>query len=204
MGPNASGPSGSTRKGGMETIRSRFDRYRAARIASFMAGYIRPRDTVLDFGAGNMTVAQAVERNLHASVVGVDVLPSTNGKLPFSLYDGRRLPFADDVFDEVYLAFVLHHTRCPREALRECLRVSRGVVIILEDVYRTKAGKYLLSLFDWIGNRPFATDMQLTYNFLSDRGWRKLIRDLDADEVEIRSIRPTPWRPTRHRMYVMK
>lgn len=188
----------------MLTIRSRFDRYRAARIAGFMASYIRPQDTILDFGAGSMDVAHAVERDLHAAVVGVDVLPSSNGRLPFSLYDGRRLPFADGAFDGVYLAFVLHHTRRPRAALRECLRVSSGVVIILEDVFRTRVGRTFLGLFDWIGNRPFTTDMQLTYNFLTDRGWRNLIRELGADVVEIRSVRPTPWRPTRHRMYVVK
>lgn len=186
------------------SMQSRFDSYRAARIAGFMADFIRPRDRILDFGAGSLFVARAVERDLRARVVGVDVLPSQNGSLPFSVYDGKRLPFGQGVFDGCYLAFVLHHTRRPKAALRECLRVSSGVVIVLEDVYRSAAEKLILSMFDWIGNRPFTADMQLTFNFRTDRAWRKLITDLGAELLAIRSVRPIPWRPTRHRMYVIQ
>lgn len=188
----------------MPSIRSTFDSYRASRIAGFLQDFIRPTHSVLDFGAGSMKVAEAVQRDLSAQVIGVDVLRSENGSLPFSLYDGRRLPFRTSTFDGCYLAFVLHHTHRPTIALRECLRVSSGHVIILEDVYRGPAEKLALRFFDWLGNRPFHAEMQLTFNFRTDREWREMISGLGADLVASRSIRPIPWRPTRHRMYVVR
>jgi ubiquinone/menaquinone biosynthesis C-methylase UbiE len=53
--------------------------------------------------------------------------------LPRVLYDGLTLPFADESFDVVLLAFVLHHCPDPLAVLREAVRVSRGRVLVLED-----------------------------------------------------------------------
>lgn len=186
------------------SLQGRFDHFRATRIARFMGPYIQPVHTVLDFGAGNMSVATAVHRELHAQVVGVDVLPVYGSCLPFSVYDGVRLPFGRDTFDHSYVAFVLHHARWPQRALQECLRVTRGFVILLEDIFRTPTGRAALTVFDWIGNRPFSGDMRLPYNFRTDVQWREMIGQLGAELVEVRPVRPNPWRPTAHNMYVIK
>lgn len=185
------------------SLQGRFDHFRATRIARFMGAYIQPAQAVLDFGAGSMSVARAVHRELRAQVVGVDVLPVSGSCLPFSVYDGVRLPFARDTFDHSYVAFVLHHARQPQQALEECLRVTRGFVIILEDIFRTPAGRAALTVFDWIGNRPFSGDMRLPYNFRTDAEWRAVFQQLGGELVDVRPVRPNPWRPTAHRMYVI-
>lgn len=112
-----------------------FDEYRASRIADFLSRFIDPQDTVLDCGCGHMMVARSVRERIGIEIMGIDVINLNHTDLELCIYDGRRLPFADNSFDVAYLAFVLHHTLNPRQVIGECLRVARRSVIVLEDVY---------------------------------------------------------------------
>lgn len=150
-----------------------------------------------------MVVARCVKERIGIEITGVDVINLNYTDLELCIYDGRRLPFADNNFDVVYLAFVLHHTLNPRQVIRECLRVARRWVIVLEDVYRNKLELALLKALDWIGNRPFSSAMSLPYQFKSTREWMMLFQDLGVNVVSQVNVRPLPWRPTRHRMFVV-
>lgn len=181
-----------------------FDEYRASRIADLLSRFIDPQDTVLDCGCGRMMVTRSVGDRIGTEITGVDVINLNHTDLGLCIYDGRKLPFADNSFDITYLAFVLHHTPNPRQVLRECLRVTRRWVIVLEDVYGNKLELALLKILDWIGNRPFSSAMSLPYKFKTAREWIAVFQDLGANVVSYRSIRPLPWRPTRHRMFVVE
>lgn len=54
---------------------------------------------------------------LHAKAYGVEV--------KFFLYDGQKLPFADEVFDYAISVSVLEHTTSPEMYLSEILRVTK-------------------------------------------------------------------------------
>jgi ubiquinone/menaquinone biosynthesis C-methylase UbiE len=95
---------------------------------------IRPGDRVLDVGAGDCRLDLLLQRDPGCEVVPVDVADCNRTELPLTLFDGRRLPFADDSFDVVLLVFVLHHAEDPRAVLMEARRVSRRQVIVFEDV----------------------------------------------------------------------
>ena len=181
-----------------------FDEYRANRIAGFLSRFIDPQDTVLDCGCGHMLVARSITERVGIGIVGVDVINLNHTDLELCISDGRRLPFAGHSFDVTYLAFVLHHTSNPRQVLRECLRVTRRWVIVLEDVYGNKLELVLLKALDWIGNRPFSSAMSFPYRFKTAREWMAVFQDLGANVVSHVSIRPLPWRPTRHRMFVVE
>ena len=51
----------------------------------------------------------------------------------FRVYSGKRLPYKSDIFDLVYSAFVLEHTRNPGNFLNEMIRVCQpgGHIVIL-------------------------------------------------------------------------
>lgn len=102
-----------------------------------------PGATVLDFGCGNgaNTVLFAPDA---ARVVGVDVVrehveqasayarEQSLSNLSYLLYDGRRLPFPDETFDNAVSFEVLEHTVDDRQALAEVHRVMRpGAVLTM-------------------------------------------------------------------------
>ncbi len=57
-------------------------------------------------------------------------------------YDGRRVPFEDNCFDVVLIAFVLHHCEAPEPVLREAARVARHRVVVLEDVNAHRPSRF--------------------------------------------------------------
>lgn len=119
--------------------------------------WIRPHvgapDRVLDLGAGDGFVGEAVARDLGAEVVLADVVDFNRTDLALVLYDGHRLPFADDSFDVTLLTFVLHHAADPDAVLREARRVTRGRVVVLESLVETAWDRRWLPFADRLANR---------------------------------------------------
>jgi ubiquinone/menaquinone biosynthesis C-methylase UbiE len=182
---------------------SGFDDYRARRIADNLTRTIQTKGRVLDCGCGKMAVAKLVSQELGTRVVGVDVISLNNTDLNMCIGDAGRLPFADNSFEAVYAVSVLHHTLQAQTVLKECLRVTRNQLVIVEDVYQNEFELELLKVFDWIGNRPVSAEMHLPFTFRSESQWRRLFKKLGAKVRSVKSIRPVPWRPTRHRMFVL-
>jgi ubiquinone/menaquinone biosynthesis C-methylase UbiE len=181
-----------------------FDRYRAKRIAAYLSNPIAPKKRVLDCGCGKMVISQLLQQDLGVEVVGVDVISVNDTDLDMCLGDASTLPFADNSFDAVYAVSVLHHTTRASRVLQECLRVTKEHLVILEDVYQSQFELTLLKIFDWIGNRPVAAEMPLPFTFRSEAAWLQQFERLGAKVRRVTSIRPVPWRPTRHRMFVLE
>ncbi|MBI5877587.1 MAG: class I SAM-dependent methyltransferase [Chloroflexi bacterium] len=88
---------------------------------------------MLEIGAGDGHVADALRRATGAYLTLVDVVDYNRTPLKLHTYDGQNLPFADRSFDYSLLVFVLHHTPDPLIVLREALRVARDGVVIVEN-----------------------------------------------------------------------
>jgi SAM-dependent methyltransferase len=99
------------------------------------------RPSALDVGCG----IGLVDRHLSSSLElhGVDVSPAmveraqaANPEVSYRVYDGRRLPFADDELDVAFAICVLHHVDPPdrRPLLAEMARVTRpgGLTLVFE------------------------------------------------------------------------
>lgn len=104
-----------------------------------VAPYIARGSKVLDIGTWDGLLGQALAQRLDCDVLGVDVVDRADqrqDRIPFRLFDGRRLPVADDErFDVVLLLYVLHHAADDAALLREARRVLApgGRVIVGED-----------------------------------------------------------------------
>ena len=71
---------------------------------------------------------------------------------------------------------VLHHTNDMAALLKEASRVSRRYILIKDHLCETQLDRALLSLMDWVGNRPHG--VKLTYNYIDRTAWEGLFSAL--------------------------
>ena len=190
--------------------RERLRRKRADSLIGSILPHIEVGQRVLDFGCGDLSLAEALVRRLgrRAHLVGVEVAASRSWTtrrraVPLVLYDGQRLPFADGSFDTSFAAFVLHHSRSGAQLLRELLRVTRGQVIVLEDVFQHRLELLLLRCFD-AANLVVDRHMSLPFAFKTESEWIEAGRTAGATYISAQPIRPAMPKPTRHRAFVMR
>jgi SAM-dependent methyltransferase len=122
----------------------------------WMESAIPPSETpleVLDLGAGEGFVGFWMEKKLNAHVTLADVINLNQTNLPHFIYDGKKLPFADQSFDVTVLSFVLHHCEDQDSVIQEAMRVTRKRILILESVYISKWDLKQLTFLDRLANR---------------------------------------------------
>src|SRR3989442_11452233 len=108
---------------------------------------------LLDLGAGEGWVAEALRTGAAVWACGVDVGPFRLAAEPYVVYDGARLPFGDGAFDTTLLSLALHHAETPEAVLDEAVRVTRGRLLVVESVYRDRVERFWLDLLDGHLNR---------------------------------------------------
>ena len=90
--------------------------------------------SVLDVGCGPALFSGYLQARARW-VVGTDIartMLQRTGGLEVVLADALNLPLANDSFDLVFAANLLHHTLTPNDVLREMARVARKAVVIIE------------------------------------------------------------------------
>ena len=145
-------------------------RRRVKVLARHLATIIPSGGTVLDLGAGDGSIAQALMTlRPDLSILGVDVLIRPHTLIPVEPYDGVTLPFPDNAFDYVTLVDVLHHTDDPVAVMSEAARVARQGVVIKDHRVEGAFARPTLRIMDWVGNRGH--DVRLPYNYLTPGQW---------------------------------
>ncbi|MGI9051790.1 MAG: class I SAM-dependent methyltransferase [Ilumatobacteraceae bacterium] len=144
---------------------------RVANLGRVLAAAI-PRDvrTLLDVGSGDGLLARSVTTHRpDLAITGVDIVPRRETFMEVALYDGTRLPFANNAFDAVMLVDVLHHAADIHVLLCESARVARQVVVVKDHLNERRIDGALLRAMDWLGNRH--NDVPLRYRYCSRRQW---------------------------------
>src|SRR3989441_1362386 len=108
---------------------------------------------LLDLGAGEGWVAEALRTRAAVWACAVDVGPFRLAAEPYVVYDGARLPCGDGAFDTTLLSLALHHAETPEAVLDEAVRVTRGRLLVVESVYRDRVERFWLDLLDGHLNR---------------------------------------------------
>ncbi|MCA9203821.1 MAG: class I SAM-dependent methyltransferase [Planctomycetales bacterium] len=134
--------------------------------------------SILDVGCSDGIVGHELAKEAGATIQGCDVVLQPRCAIPVVRYDGRHLPFADNQFDTVMIADVLHHDLEPIRVIAEALRVSSGRVIIKDHYWENWRQKYTLYFFDWISNAPYG--ISVPYNFQQPRQWDEMFRALEV------------------------
>lgn len=180
-------------------------RYRALEKAKRIKPFL-PEMTetceVLDLGAGEGFVGEALEHTTGfrdtrsgfeipgCKAILCDVRDANRTDLPYTVYDGKSLPFDKNSFDVSVIAFVLHHTEAPDRVIREARRVSRRRLIILETVHEGLLHKSLLAIADRLVNRIRSQGASIEQEkFLRFRTVDEWITMIERDGGVIQSVR---------------
>jgi ubiquinone/menaquinone biosynthesis C-methylase UbiE len=94
-------------------------------------------ETALDVATGGGHVARRL-RDVGINVVTVDPAP---GMEPDVVSRGEDLPFADESFDVVACRVAAHHFDDVQRAVSEMARVSRGQVIVVDNLFLDDAAE---------------------------------------------------------------
>ena len=128
---------------------------RAENFVSIFKEFVPPASRVLDIGGGWGFYAEPLKRSRGCDVTVLDVVEPRFRKAPVVLYSGGKFPFPDRSFDVSLLVTMLHHVPKPEAVLAEAKRVTRRAVIVVEDLYRTAAGRFWTVLRDRFYNLEF-------------------------------------------------
>jgi anti-anti-sigma factor len=174
---------------------------RAGKLREQIRPYLS-KGSIIDVGCGDGKVAEAFADECEIQLI--DTIDYNMTSLPFSLYDGFKIPFPDKSFDYAFLLTVLHHCDDPLAVLREVKRVTRKRIIINESVYLNESQRRFNMFFDWFYNRVLHDDVNVPYNFNSPEGWEHIFReeglqvfasiDIGLDQVTV---------PEYHWLYVL-
>ncbi len=178
--------------------------YRANRIERGIRRHLVDASTLLDCGCGSMHVPKLIEERSSIQTFGTDVMNLGADHPRFCVCAGEQLAFPDNSFDVVSLMFVLHHTDDPADTVRECARVSKRHLLVLEDIYSHPLERQMLKALDVAGNYSISKDMAFPFNFKTVREWESLFSGLGLRLVCSEPIVPNRARPSRHRLFLLE
>ncbi len=129
-------------------------------------------DTALDVASGGGHVARRL-REAGFTVVTVDPAPGMQADV---LSHAEQLPFADASFDTVVSRIAPHHFANVGAAMTEMARVSRALVLVVDNLFRDDGVEEAERLRDPTHVRTY-----------SELEWRELFRQaaLDVEAVEL-------------------
>lgn len=172
-----------------------FDRRRDRLVRALSAALPAAPRHVLDIGCGSGEIGADLLALGHR-VAGVEVLDRDGCAIPVARFDGRRLPFADDAFDDAVIVDVLHHTADPIAVLSEARRVTTGSIVLKDHYAESARARFTLGVMDWVGNRQFGVGREGAY--LSRAEWEQVFAaaGLEVASVsEALDLYPTPAKP---------
>jgi ubiquinone/menaquinone biosynthesis C-methylase UbiE len=142
--------------------------------ARALAPHVNGR-SLLDLGAGEGWMAEALRALTPARTYSVDVGRFQLTREPYVLYDGASLPFRDDTFDTTLLSLALHHCEAPDAVLDEAVRVTRSRLLVVESVYRNAQERFWLDLLDRrVNSYRHGGMMNVALAFRRPEEWRAL------------------------------
>lgn len=153
--------------------------------------YLPAKGDVLDFGCGDLSFAKEIKkRNTKLKIIGVDVVSFGNKpkNIQFVQYNGEKLPFKDNAFTCVIAYHVLHHCPNPEKALRECIRVSRDQILLIEPVYRLPFEVPFMKFTDWLYNFWKSESIAMPYVFFSLDRWKKVFKNFLVKLNKVKSL----------------
>ena len=174
------------------------DAFLDAKLARLRAHH---RSPILDFGAGTCLFTMQL-RGEGFDVTAVDVVDRSRfPEAKLQVIAGPALPYARGTFETSVCHFVLHHIRDQDAAFRELVRVTRGTIIVSEDV----ADSWWDALFHRLhtGTSPWA---RAWAGFRPTEGWRRFFANHPVEIAEEHVIPRwrTPFYPVRRVVFVLR
>ena len=157
----------------------RVQRWYRDRQVGVLAPFLSPDDELLDFGCGDGSLGEGLAARIPGlRITGVDVVnsPARPG-VRFVKYAGDAMPFGDRSFDVLLAYHVLHHCGDPAATLRECCRVARRRIIMVEPTFRSALDLPAMRGSDWLFNAWKPEPVPMPYTFQRRDRWRQLLAE---------------------------
>lgn len=136
--------------------------------------YLKNGSKIIDIGSGTGHTAHQLIKDGHkvacVDLLNQSVFQDTNPLV----YEGKKLPFNDKMFDTALVLTVLHHTPSPEKVLKEAARVAKNIVV-MEDTYNNYFQKILTFWMDSVGNLEFSGH---PHTNKTDLEWQRLFDNL--------------------------
>lgn len=154
-----------------------FGKLRAKKIVAKVYPFLEQSQTIIDIGSGTGNVAELLKK-MGKKVTPLDVqdLSFAPGITPI-IYNGEKIPFPDSTFDAALLVCVLHHTKNPENLLKEAKRVAKKIIVV-EDIYKSRAHKMMTNFFDSLLSLEFFKN---PHSNKTDKEWRELLKKLGLE-----------------------
>lgn len=151
---------------------------RVRKLAGYIAPHLREGDRVLDVGCGCGGLGRAILDDPACppavQVRGVEQRRRGHEPIEVQAFDGLHIPAAERAYDVVLLADVLHHVEDPERLVRECIRVSKRLLIIKDHAVRGVLARQRLALLDWAANAPYG--VPCLYRYRTAAQWTEAFR----------------------------
>ena len=171
---------------------------RAIYYANLVSPYIKKGERVLDVGAGTGFISKILSKK--ARVTLLDIKDYNQTDLPLRIYDGKKIPFKNKSFDTILLLTVLHYAPNTEKFLKEIKRVANKIIIV-DDVYETKFGKFIVNLNDSVVSNTVGIFTK--FNFLKDKEFKTMFEKYGLKLVNSEKIRSF-LRITQQKIYVLE
>ncbi|GEM_PF-851756 len=146
---------------------------------ALLEGLLLDREKILDFGCGDLSLAAVIKETYpNTNVTGIDVInvKKTTKKISFVYYDGKKMPFKANSFDTVISFYVFHHCVDAQTALKECIRVAKRRVIVVEAIPRNFLEIFPMKVLDFFYNVWKLTGVPFADQFFTIDDWKKMIK----------------------------
>lgn len=149
----------------------------------FILPFVAKKDKVLDMGAGRGSITRLLNEKYKIETTAIGTkkplipVPGVN----LIVYDGKKIPFADNSFDHCVLRAILHHCQNPEKVLLEAKRVTKENIFVFEDIYEgnwEKSSTYIADSIVNLGNGLLDNTIFHPRNNKTFDQWLKTFRKL--------------------------
>ena len=167
-------------------IRPAGGNFRTKNTVALFSDNLKRNQKIVDIGAGSCQIAEYIRDKYQTDITPIDVVDYNKTNLKLVLYNGKKIPFENQMFDIALIIFVLHHSKDQEVILEEAQRVAKKI-IILEDTPRSSIERLLWHFWDWLLN--LGHNVSMTYSAKTEKEWLKLFNKLNFKVVKKKNLR---------------
>lgn len=163
--------------------------------------FIEQESKILDIGCGSAIVANTFQNFFDTEIVGADVIDRRLFPIAFSLIDGKKLPFPSKSFDNILIAYTLHHSKDPIFLLKEAVRVCRGKIFIYEDLPEGLLSKVFCKIHSFSFDKLFGNKNKTA--FKTEEEWQEVFKALKLNLIFDKQV-SYGFEPVKKKLFILE